>query len=138
MVVDENDYNPTPGNPASQNYTFVTGAGTGEYYITGDDRQNTFASNANASININQGDTITFDIQQLMHLTQCILGCLIKGDSVSNPAANGEGTATDFLDSLNSWNILLSMWYSSIDDWNNYRYCTWRVNPIFFCSSNRY
>ena len=95
MVVDQTDYNPSGGGSSSpQNFTFVTGAAPGEYQLTGTDRVNTYAGDANASININEGDTITFDNTATYASHPMYIRVSDQGNSVSYPAATGEGTAT--------------------------------------------
>ena len=95
LVVDQNDYDPSGGGaPSPQNFTFVTGAAPGEYQLTGTDRVNTYAGDANASININEGDTITFDNTATYASHPMYIRVSDQGNSVTYPAATGEGTAT--------------------------------------------
>ena len=68
-------------------------AETGNYLFTGTDRGNTYSSDADPSITLYEGDTITFaNTVNINH--PLYIRVSDGGSSVSSPAASGEGTAT--------------------------------------------
>ena len=68
-------------------------AETGNYLFTGTDRGNTYSSDADPSITLYEGDTITFaNTVNTNH--PLYIRVSDGGSSVSSPAASGEGTAT--------------------------------------------
>ena len=75
-------------------YNITTGAQVGDYLFTGSDRSSTFTGDADPSITLYAGDTITFDNSSTYISHPMYIRVANGGSSVSNPAATGEGTAT--------------------------------------------
>ena len=75
-------------------YNITTGAQVGDYLFTGSDRSSTFTGDADPSITLYAGDTITFDNSSTYISHPMYIRVANGGSSVTNPAATGEGTAT--------------------------------------------
>ena len=75
-------------------FNFTTAAETGNYLVTGSDRGNTYNGDADPTITVYEGDTITFDNTATRVSHPMYIRVASEGASVSNPAASGEGTAT--------------------------------------------
>ena len=75
-------------------YNITTSAQTGDYLFTGSDRSSTFNLDADPSVTIYAGDTITFNNSSTYISHPMYIRVANGGASVSNPAATGEGTAT--------------------------------------------
>ena len=79
--------------PTTFNLT-TTASGTSDYLVTGSDRGNTFSGDADPTITVYEGDTITFDNTATRISHPMYIRVSDGGASVSSPAASGEGTAT--------------------------------------------
>ena len=77
---------------ASPIITLITGSQTGSYLITGTDRSNIFNGATDPGITVYVGDTLVFNNSDLNGHPMYIR-VSDQGDSVSNPAATGEGTS---------------------------------------------
>ena len=75
-------------------YNITTASQTGDYLFTGSDRSNTFSGDADPSITLYAGDTITFNNTATYVGHPMYIRVANGGSSVNNPAASGEGTAT--------------------------------------------
>ena len=73
---------------------FTTSSETGNYLITGSDREETHNSVADPTIIMYLGDTISFDNTATYSNHPMYIRVSDGGASVTNPAATGEGTAT--------------------------------------------
>ncbi len=75
-------------------YNITTASQTGDYLFTGSDRSNTFSGDADPSITLYAGDTITFNNTATYVGHPMYIRVANGGSSVNNPVASGEGTAT--------------------------------------------
>jgi len=82
------------GSISPTTFNFTTAAQTGNYLVTGSDRSNTFSGDADPTITVYAGDTITFNNTSTYSAHPMYIRVSDQGASVSNPAATGEGTAT--------------------------------------------
>ena len=76
--------------PITHNIT--TSAQTGDYLLTGSDRSNTFTGDADPTITLFVGDTLTFNNAATYSSHPMFIRDADRGASVSNPAPTGEGT----------------------------------------------
>lgn len=82
------------GSISPTTFNFTTTAQTGNYLVTGSDRSNTFSGDADPTITVYAGDTITFNNTSTYSAHPMYIRVSDQGSSVSSPAATGEGTAT--------------------------------------------
>lgn len=75
-------------------FNFTTSSQTGDYLITGSDRGNTFSGDADPTITVYEGDTITFDNSAVYINHPMYIRVSDGGASVTSPAATGEGLTT--------------------------------------------
>ena len=75
-------------------FNFTTSSQTDDYLITGSDRGNTFSGDADPTITIYEGDTITFDNSAVYINHPMYIRVSDGGASVTSPAATGEGLTT--------------------------------------------
>ena len=81
-------------SPSSPIFTLTTAAETGNYLVTGTDRTTTHTGEQDPTVTIKVGDTIAFDNSATYGDHPMYIRVSDGGDSVSTPAAVGEGTAT--------------------------------------------
>jgi plastocyanin len=82
------------GSTTPSTFSFTTSAEVGNYLVTGSDRSNTFTGDADPTITVYAGDTITFDNTSTYSAHPMYIRVSDQGASVSSPAPTGEGTAT--------------------------------------------
>ena len=81
-------------SPSSPIFTLTTSAETGNYLVTGTDRSTTHSGDQDPTVTIKVGDTIAFNNSSTYAAHPMYIRVSDGGDSVSTPAAVGEGTAT--------------------------------------------
>ena len=81
-------------SPSSPIFTLTTAAETGNYLVTGTDRSTTHSGDQDPTVTIKVGDTIAFNNSATYGDHPMYIRVSDEGDSVSTPAAVGEGTAT--------------------------------------------
>ena len=81
-------------SPSSPIFTLTTAAEVGNYLVTGTDRTTTHTGEQDPTVTIKVGDTIAFNNSATYGDHPMYIRVSDGGDSVSTPAAVGEGTAT--------------------------------------------
>ncbi len=85
-------YRRVPVDLLVKSFTYTVTTGGGAYIMTGQDRQTSHSNNNNPTINMNVGDTITFNLNVSGHpfYIKTVQGTG-TGNQVTTPAANGQG-----------------------------------------------